>query len=189
MRQDPMASAVRAIGPSLLIALLMDAPQLKTRWPSHYATVFADDPGTSVLTFTSLGMVSLSHAMRASSGRDSSRTVALWKDSQTGLVEIDLPAEATGIILCLTNKKRHKKALMADGIIEMIICWCSAGYIQLVVRNCPKTRLMLMWAIILRYTDRCDAVVDTSRGAGQLGQSEVVDVLLIVSNQDSPALR
>ena len=31
------------------------------------------------------------------------------------------------------------------------------------LRNCPKTRLMLMWAIILRYTDRCDAVVDTSR--------------------------
>ena len=112
-RQDPMASAVRAIGPSLLIALLMDGPQLSTRWPSRYATVLADDPGTSVLTVTNLGMVKLSCAMRPSSEFKMRRTIALWKDSETGQVEIDLPQNCDGTILCLTNKQSVE--LSADG--------------------------------------------------------------------------
>ncbi len=104
-RQDPMASLVRSLGPSLLIALLMDGPQLTARWPSRYATVLADDPGTSVLTLTSLGMVKLSHAMRTSGKDDVSRTIALWKDAQTGVVEIQLPSDAHGVVLCITNKR------------------------------------------------------------------------------------
>lgn len=115
-RQDPIATAVRAIGPSLLIALLMDGPQLARRWSSHYATVLADDPGTSVLTFTSFGMVKLSHAMRPSGKHKTSRTVALWKDRETGIVEIDLPQHDDGLILCLTNKCARE--LSADGRID-----------------------------------------------------------------------
>ena len=34
-RADPCQSVVRAIGPNLLIALLMDGPQLPSRWPGH----------------------------------------------------------------------------------------------------------------------------------------------------------
>ena len=115
-RQDPMATAVRAIGPSLLIALLMDGPQLAERWSSHYATVLADDPGTSVLTFTSYGMVKLSHAMRPSGKHKTSRTVALWKDRETGIVEIDLQQHDDGLILCLTNK--CAKEMSADGRVD-----------------------------------------------------------------------
>ena len=47
-RQEPVSSLVRAVGPSLVIALLMDGPQLQSRWPSRYASVLADDPGSSV---------------------------------------------------------------------------------------------------------------------------------------------
>jgi hypothetical protein len=56
-RQDPAAELVRAVGPNLLVALLMDGPQLANRWPARYAAVLAEDPGTSILTLTSLGMV------------------------------------------------------------------------------------------------------------------------------------
>jgi hypothetical protein len=55
-RQDPAADLIRAVGPNLLIALLMDGPQLSHRWPARYAAVPAEDPGTSVQTLTSLGM-------------------------------------------------------------------------------------------------------------------------------------
>ena len=112
-RQDPVAAMVRAIGPSLLISLLMDGPQLGQRWPARYATVLADDPGTSVLTLTSIGMVRLSHAMRPSGVFTSKRTVASWKDRQSGLIEIDLPQDEEGIILCLSNKFSKEKS--ADG--------------------------------------------------------------------------
>ncbi|HVR11585.1 MAG TPA: hypothetical protein VMW75_26310, partial [Thermoanaerobaculia bacterium] len=59
-RQEPVARLVRAVGPNLVIALLMDGPQLASRWPARYATVLADDPGSSVLTFTSIGMCEFS---------------------------------------------------------------------------------------------------------------------------------
>src|SRR5262249_17681153 len=54
-RSEPCQDLVRAIGPNLVIALLMDGPQLKDRWPARYATVLAEDPGSSVLTVTSMG--------------------------------------------------------------------------------------------------------------------------------------
>jgi 5-methylcytosine-specific restriction enzyme A len=47
---------MRSVGPNLVVALLMDGPQLTARWPARYASVLADDPGSSVLTLTSLGM-------------------------------------------------------------------------------------------------------------------------------------
>jgi hypothetical protein len=55
---------MNAIGPNLVIALLMDGPQLENRWPARYATVLAEDPGSAVLTVTSLGMVRRSNYAR-----------------------------------------------------------------------------------------------------------------------------
>jgi hypothetical protein len=98
-RQDPIAEIVRAIGPNLVIALLMDGPQLRSRWSARYATVLADDPGSSVLTLTSLGMAMLSRP----SGRSGSRVVALWKDASTPEArEIELSEGAVGIVLNLS---------------------------------------------------------------------------------------
>ncbi len=59
-RQDPAGHIVRAVGPDLVIALLFDGPQIPTRWPAYHATVLADDPGSSVLTLSCLGMTNLS---------------------------------------------------------------------------------------------------------------------------------
>ncbi|MDQ1922992.1 hypothetical protein [Massilia pseudoviolaceinigra] len=60
-RSAPAMSAVRAVGPNLVVALPMDGPQLAVRWPGQYATVLADDPGSAVLTLTCAGMVDRSN--------------------------------------------------------------------------------------------------------------------------------
>ena len=100
-RQDPIAELVRAVGPNLVIALLMDGPQLPSRWPARYATVLADDPGSSVLTLTSLGMCELSRPPSVSSA---SRAIALWKDAKTGeAVSIDLPRDKQAAVLSLSR--------------------------------------------------------------------------------------
>ena len=86
------------MGPNLVVALLMDGPQLSGRWPAHYATIFADDPGSSVLTFTSLGMTQLSRPP----DKPLSRVVGLWKDKFQGFRQIDLPIDASALVLSLT---------------------------------------------------------------------------------------
>ena len=109
-RQDPVAELLRGIAPNLLITLLMDGPQLVSRWSARYATVFADDPGCSVLTLTSLGMASLSRPR----GMPASRSIALWKDARSdGPVEIELPEDAHGVILTLSIELRDEWT--ADG--------------------------------------------------------------------------
>ncbi|HUB81232.1 MAG TPA: hypothetical protein VMB03_20660 [Bryobacteraceae bacterium] len=110
-RQDPVAELVRSVGPNLLIALLMDAPQLASRWPARYATVLADDPGSSVLTVTSLGMASLSRPFNAT---PRPRVVALWKDAYTGVpVEIELPTGKSAAVLNITVQDLEE--FTADG--------------------------------------------------------------------------
>jgi len=109
-RPDPVGDLLRAVGPNLVVALLMDGPQLKERWSARYATVLADDPGCSVLSLTSIGMAELS---RPPSVSPRTRVVALWKDSQSGAVEIELPAGHQGIVLTLTVK--YMTEWSADG--------------------------------------------------------------------------
>ena len=99
-RPDPVADVVRAVGPNLIIALLADAPQLSNRWPGRYAGAFADDPGSSVLTLTSAGMTTLSSPV--SGGVNRSGVVALWRDPFTGVKELQLPINASGLLLNLT---------------------------------------------------------------------------------------
>jgi hypothetical protein len=101
-RQDPIGELVRSVGPNLVIALLMDGPQLPSRWPARYATVLADDPGSSVLTLTSIGMAELS---RPPSGANTSRAIALWKDAKTGeAISIELPSNKDGVVLSLSRE-------------------------------------------------------------------------------------
>lgn len=110
-RQHPVAEVVRSIGPNLVLSVLMDGPQLAARWPARYATVLADDPGCSVLTLSSLGMVGLCRPLKL---QKKSRTVALWKDAKSGTpVEVDIPDGAGGVILSLTVERI--KEWTADG--------------------------------------------------------------------------
>ncbi len=103
-RVDPVGRFVRTVAPDLVIALLLDGPQLGTRWPAHHAMVLADDPGSSVLTLTSLGMIKLS-TMTESIGDECKPVIALWRDPIRGVAEISLPKNAEGAVLTLT---RHK---------------------------------------------------------------------------------
>ena len=98
-RPDPLGELVRAVGPNLAIALLMDGRQLPHRWSGRHAVVLADDPGSAVLTLTSIGMVERS----TPPDKPPSRVIALWKDPLHGAVEITLPKDAEALVLTLTR--------------------------------------------------------------------------------------
>lgn len=85
-RFDPILPFINSVGPNLVIALLMDGPQLERRWPGRYATVLAEDPGSSVLTLTSIGMVERSNRVHKSQSRE----IALWKDATNRSQELRL---------------------------------------------------------------------------------------------------
>ncbi|MEL7060226.1 MAG: hypothetical protein AAGN46_09410 [Acidobacteriota bacterium] len=84
-RLEPVSDIIRGVGPTILFALLMDGPQIRERWSARYANVLADDPGTSVLSVTSLGM---SRRTRLPAADDRSDVVILWRDQISGWKEI-----------------------------------------------------------------------------------------------------
>lgn len=98
-RYDPVLPVIASVGPTLVFALLMDGPQLESRWCGRYATALAEDPGSSVLTLTCLGMINRSN------GGDNiaRRIVGLWKDREGPAREIVLPEGRHGIVLSLTS--------------------------------------------------------------------------------------
>jgi hypothetical protein len=114
-RQDPIAELVRHVGPSLVVTILMDGPQLRSRWSARYATVLSDDPGSSVITLTSLGMVKRHQSEHGLM----SRVVALWNESSAGHSrEIELAPGAEAVLLSLWIDEIPEKT--ADGREETI---------------------------------------------------------------------
>ncbi|CUU14672.1 hypothetical protein CDS [Bradyrhizobium sp.] len=106
-RQEPVLPTVVAVGPTLVIALLLDGPQLPNRWPGRYATVLAEDPGSSVLTVSNLGMIDRS----VMPGADNRRVVGLWKDNHAAAKELTLPAGHHGLVLSLNCCNRKQVSL------------------------------------------------------------------------------
>jgi hypothetical protein len=106
---DDIAQLIRSVGPTVVVNLLLDGPQLASRWTARYASVLADDPGSSVLTLTSYGLVERCRPV----GRDASRVVALWKDSTRGVREIPLDPGAQGVLLtvCMDRAARYSADL------------------------------------------------------------------------------
>jgi len=98
-RIDPAQVALRAVGPNLVIVLLMDGPQIETRWPARYATVLADDPGSAVLTLTSAGMIRRS----VMPGEHLPDQIALWKDPFGRVQELKLPKNAHALVITLSK--------------------------------------------------------------------------------------
>lgn len=96
-RQEPVAQAVRAVGPNLVVSLLLDGPQLSQRWPGKYAAVLSDDPGSSVLSVTNLGMTLRSTGL----GNSPSRGVALWSEPGKGSETLYLDNDGVGIVIGL----------------------------------------------------------------------------------------
>jgi hypothetical protein len=108
-RVDPVQNVLRAVGPNLVIAVLMDGPQLERRWPGRYATVLADDPGSAVLTLTSLGLIRRSN-MPSEKGN---RYIALWKEPLGIAQELELPDGAHALLLTISPGKEEN--VTADG--------------------------------------------------------------------------
>jgi len=107
-RFDPVLPVINAVGPNLVVALLMDGPQLQARWPGRYATVLAEDPGSAVLSVTSLGMAKLARRYR----EPENRVVALWKDAGGGPAqELYLPPDAQGLLLCLSSRDDEARTM------------------------------------------------------------------------------
>lgn len=108
-RQDPVAELVRSVGPNLVVALLMDGPQLPDRWSARYATVLADDPGSSVITISGLGMVRLSRPGQSKA----SRVFGSWKDAFGRFTPLELAEGETALILNLQFQKQEE--ISVDG--------------------------------------------------------------------------
>jgi hypothetical protein len=102
-RVDPVQPVLRSVGPNLVVAVLMDGAQIERRWSGRYATALADDPGSSVLTLTSLGMV----RRAAMPGDTESREIALWKESGQETRELKLPVNSHGLLIsCSLDRVR-----------------------------------------------------------------------------------
>src|SRR6201982_1023087 len=103
-QNDEVADLIRAIGPTGIVTPLLDGPQLASRWSARYASVFADDPGSAVLTLSDWDRVDRCRPR----GRDAAHVVGLWKDPSNGFNEIPLESGAQGILLtaCVSPAQR-----------------------------------------------------------------------------------
>ena len=106
---DEVANVLRSVGPMLVITPLLDGPQLSSRWAARYASVLADDPGSTVLTLTSYGMAQRSRPR----DHDSSPVIAMWKDPGRGIREISLEAGAQGVLISASADRATRRS--SDG--------------------------------------------------------------------------
>ena len=106
---DDVAEVIRSVGPTVVVTPLFDGPQLLSRWSARYASVLADDPGSSILTLTSFGMVQRCRPH----DRDIAPVVALCKDPVRGTREIRLEAGAQGVLLTMCGDYLTRRS--ADG--------------------------------------------------------------------------
>lgn len=98
-RIDPVQTVIRSIGPNLVVALLMDGAQAENRWSGRYATILADDPGSAVLTLTSLGLLRRARE----SSQANTRQIGLWKGAEGKTIEIHLPRNHHAVITTLSR--------------------------------------------------------------------------------------
>lgn len=115
-RLEPVSEVIRGIGPTMLIALLLDGPQLKDRWPGRYASVMADDPGSSVLTVSALGFTKRSLPPQNIQENTTSHKIALWKDPIHGWEEITIKDNADAVVLTVAAHWGSK--ISTDGRID-----------------------------------------------------------------------
>lgn len=123
-RNDPCQELVRGVGPNLVFALLMDGAQLKQRWPARYATVLAEDPGTSVLTLTSRGMLERANA---TGQLPRSAKIGLWRDDANDAIELELPVDAQALCITLQPTAYEEHSLDGRGDGTSAQSWRLAG--------------------------------------------------------------
>lgn len=109
-RQEPVSDVIRGIGPTLLMALLSDGPQLENRWSARYASVLADDPGTAVLSLTSEGMARRSKPAKPISV-EKLPVIGLWKDMIKGYREFEIIEEADAVMFTISAINKQETTL------------------------------------------------------------------------------
>ena len=135
-----VAQVIRSVGPTLLYTPLLDGPQLASRWSARYASVFADDPGSAVLTLTSAGMVQRSRPH----GRDASQMVALCKYPCGPIREIPLEPGAQGILLTMCGDNATRRTSDGRWPVQNAIDYFDVAVYQ--VRASAKTRNPVPWS-------------------------------------------
>jgi hypothetical protein len=106
---DDVADVLRSVGPMTVVTPLLDGPQLSSRWAARYASVLADDPGSTILTLTSYGMAQRSRP----AGMSASPVIALWKDPGRGIREIPLEPGAHGVLISASADRATRRS--SDG--------------------------------------------------------------------------
>lgn len=141
-RSDPCQELVRGIGPNLVIALLMDGPQLKDRWPARYATVLAEDPGSSVLTVTSAGLLRRSNDTRQFPASDK---IGLWRDDTGKTMELSLGPSAHALCLTLQPTAIQERTLDGRSDNTGSQSWRLTGVAPITVADAEKDVLLGQW--------------------------------------------
>ncbi|MBB3998375.1 hypothetical protein [Aureimonas pseudogalii] len=111
-RSDPCHGTLRSLGPNLVICLLMDTAQVPLRWPARYATGLAEDPGSSVLTFTSRALIERANKtipkQQMAQGIEPWKpnwSVALWRDDSGPAREIHCAPGQHAVVLSLAGER------------------------------------------------------------------------------------
>jgi hypothetical protein len=133
-RSDPCHDPLRSVGPNIVFALLMDGPQLQTRWSARYATALADDPGSSVLTLSSWGLID---RVNKHGRYPFSRHVALWKDDTGRTIPLELPQNSQGILLTLSGAETTEVTLDGRASKESQ-AWRYHGHIPIALSDPAK---------------------------------------------------
>jgi hypothetical protein len=140
---DDVAETIRAVAPTGVVTLLLDGPQLSSRWSSRYASVLADDPGSSVLTLTSFGMAERSRPH----GRDFSRVVGLWRDPERRAREISLEAGAHAVLLTTCGQRVPRRSADGRRPVDNVTSWFDVAVCQIRASTAasgpPKTKASL----------------------------------------------
>jgi hypothetical protein len=132
-RLDGVAELLRSVGPTLVMTLLLDGPQLASRWTSRYAGVLADDPGSAVLTLTALGMATRSQPR----GVPPSRVIAMWKDPVRGVREIPMEPGSQAVLLKAVIDRSTRHAADGRQPVDDVTDFYIAGVHQLTAADGP----------------------------------------------------
>jgi hypothetical protein len=140
--------------------------------------VFADDPGSVVLTLTSFGMARRSRPL----GHEASPIVALLKDSDQGLREIPLEPGAQAVLLTACGSRAIRRTADGRRPVDTGTHYFGAAVHQIHASDAgPKSSLAAAGATLPRVLDVEDLTVLT-------GWAEAVAEALAHAPEQIPAL-